>query len=286
MKQVQKRIQTSIVAAALGMLCVCAAALPCAAAGVQKFETAKAQLEHATSLKQALRGLNGEARDEARAAAVAAYRAVREHFGTEAAPCAEAAFRAGELLRAADDLVGALTEFGIARDRGAGTEFRVRAMLEIGGVERRAKHPQPALAAYEAVLADGTASARQKDEALLWMGRLYADLERFDDARRVWQKVADKGDDPLDRIRAFDQIAALLVDTGDLEGAAGILKRCNEALADVAAEESKLGERVRNALGAMHSIDTLARAVAKRKQAADASDKKSERGAKSGKQLD
>jgi tetratricopeptide (TPR) repeat protein len=277
-------------AAAVGLLYLCAALEPCRAASggsdapkVQKLETAKAQFEHATTLKKGLRGLEGEARDAARVEAVAAYRAVREYFADEAALCAEAAFRAGELLRTADDLPGAVAEFGIARDRGAGTDFRVRAMIEIGNVERRAKHAQQALAAYEAVVADSTASARQKDEALLWMGRLYADLERFADARRVWQKVADKGDDPLDRIRAYDQIASVLIETGDLEGAAGVLKRCNEALADVSQEETKLGERVRTALGAMHSIDVLARAIEKRKQDADKVDKKGERGEKSGK---
>jgi len=278
-----------ITAAAMGLLCLCAAVTPCHAAGgsdaakVQKLETAKAQFEHATALKKALRGLEGEARDTARAEAVAAYRAVRAYFEGESALCSEAAFRAGELLRTADDLPGALAEFAIARDRGTGTDFRVRAMIEIGNVERRANHPQPALSAYEAVVADSTASARQKDEASLWMGRVYADLERFADARRVWQKVADKGDDPLDRIRAFDQIASILIETGDLEGAAGVLKRCNEALADVSGEETKLGERVRTALGSMHSIEALARAVEKRKQDTDKSDKKGERGEKSGK---
>lgn len=295
MRKNKGRIQTLMVATGAGLFCLFAAALPCTAAStaghaalseaaaVQKFETPKAQLEHAQTLKKVLRGLEGEARDRARGEAVAAYRAVREYFGTEAALCSEAAFRAGELLRTADDFPGALAEFGIARDRGAGTDFRVRAMLEIGHVERRAKHAQPAIAAYEAVVADNASSARQKDEALLWMGRVYADLERFADARRVWQKVADKGDDPLDRIQAFDQIASVLIETADLEGAAGVLKRCNDALADVSQEETKLGERVRAALGSMRSVDQLARAIEKRKQNGDASEKKGERVPKSGK---
>jgi tetratricopeptide (TPR) repeat protein len=288
MRKNKGRIQAIIALTATGLFCLIAAAVPCRAASsaeltvvpdapaVQKFDTPKAQFEHAQNLKKALRGLDGEMRDRARSETVAAYRAVREYFGNEAALCAEAAFRAGELLRTADDLVGALAEFGIARDRGAGTDFRVRAMLEIGHVERRAKHAQPAIAAYEAVVADSTAAARQKDEALLWVGRVYADLERFADARRVWQKVADKGDDPLDRIQAFDQIAWVLIETGDLEGAAGVIKRCNDALSDVSQEETRLGDRVRAALGSMRSVDQLARAIEKRKQSADASDKKDE----------
>lgn len=251
------------------------------ATSTPKLDTAKAQLDRAASLKKALRGTEGEARDQARKEAIAAYRAVREYFGGDANACAEAAFRAGELLRSADDAAGAMAEFTIARDRGAGTDFRVRAMLEIAHLERRAKRMQPAIAAYEAVVADETASARQKDEASLWAGRVYADLERAADARRVWQRVADKGDDPLDRIRAYDLMTSALIDTGDLEGAAGTIERCREALAEVAQEESKLGERVRSALSAMHSVDELARAIEKRKHASDSPETKSERGTKS-----
>lgn len=253
---------------------------------VERLESAKAQLERATELKRALRGLQGEARDRARSEAVSAYRAVREFFAADAAACAEASFRAGELLRAAEDVAGALAEFGIARDRGAGTDFRVRAMLEVGHLERRMKHAQPALAAYEAVVAEESATKRQKDEALLWVGRVYGDQERFDDARRVWQKVADGGEDPLDRVRAFDLIASALVETGDLEGAAGVIKRCHDALSDVAAEETKLGERVRSALDAMRSPEQLSRAVLKRKSASEANDAPGERGSKSGKKTD
>lgn len=250
------------------------------ATSTPKLDTAKAQLEHAASLKKALRGLEGEARDQARKEAIAAYRSVREYFGGDANASAEAAFRAGELLRSADDSTGALAEFTIARDRGAGTDFRVRAMLEIGHLERRAKRLQQAIAAYEAVVADDTATARQKDDASLWVGRVYSDLERPADARRVWQRVAEKGDDPLDRVRAYDFMVSALVDANDLEGAAGTLARCREALADVAQEESKLGERVRSALAAMRSIDELARAVEKRKHASDSSETKGDRGSK------
>lgn len=253
------------------------------AAAVPRLASAKAQLEHATGLKKALRGAEGDARDAARKAAIDGYRAVREYFPDDAPACAEAAFRAGELLRASDDLTGAAAEFTIARDRGHGTDFRVRAMLEIGHLDRRAKRLQPALATYEAVVAEESASARQKDEASLWAGRVHADLEHYADARRVWQRVADKGDDPLDRIRAWDFLVSLLIDQGDLEGAAGVLERCRESLSEAAAEESKLGERVRAALASMRCIEDLARAIEKRRAAGDGSEKGKDPVSKTGK---
>lgn len=244
---------------------------------IPKLESAEAQLKHAATLKQALRGTEGEARDAARKAAIAAYRSVREFFAADAAACAEAAFRAGELLRSANDVTGAMAEFAIARDRGTGTAFRVRAVLEIAHLERRAKHNQEALSAYEWVVADESSTPRQRDEASLWAGRVYLDLSRPADARRVWQRVADAGDDPLDRVRAWDNLASALIDQGDLEGAAGTLERCREALSEVAQEESKLGERVRSALANMRCVDELAAAVAKKKATSEKSDAKTER---------
>jgi hypothetical protein len=195
---------------------------------------------------------------------VRAYRAVRTHFPDDVLAGAEATYRAAELLRAGGDAPGALAEFAWVRDRGGESPFRVRALLEIGHLERRAKRTQPALAAYEAVLGDAAASQRQKDDASLWAGSVYQDAERPEDARRAWQRVADGGEDPLDRVRAYDHLALESVGRGDLEGAAGILERCREALSEIAAEETRLGERVRAALTGMRAHDELQRAVAAR----------------------
>lgn len=237
---------------------------PLAGEAVPKRPTAREQLEYATGLKTGLRGQAGPARDAGRVAAVRAYRAVRELFPAEAPVCAEAAFRAGELLRSSGDSSAAVTEFRYAREHGGETPFRVRALLEIGHVERRAQRFQEALTAYEGVSTDATATPGQKDDATLWAGTVYAELGRPDDARRAWTRVAEAAEDPLDRVRAYDQLALAAVGRGELEGAAGLLERCREALADTAAEETKLGERVRNAVADMRVHDVLQRAVAKR----------------------
>src|SRR5262245_33149967 len=56
---------------------------------VKKCDTVQAQLQLATELRNALRGLEGPERDAARARALAACRAVRQHFPNEGAACAE-----------------------------------------------------------------------------------------------------------------------------------------------------------------------------------------------------
>jgi len=249
---------------------------------VKKCASAEAQLKLATELRNALRGLEASERDAARARALAACRAVRQYFPGEGWACAEAAFRAGELLRAANDLEGAAAEFQVAREQKGETTFRVRALLELGHMQRKAKALDKALASYEAALGDQGATPGQRDEASLWAGSVYQELKRPADARRVWQRVADAGADPLDRVRAFDRIASLLVLSGDLEGAAGTLEHCKEALAGQAAEETRTGERVRSALQNMRATEELQRAVERKQSGGEDKPVRKTRGSKSG----
>jgi tetratricopeptide (TPR) repeat protein len=240
---------------------------PDGAAPVPKKESAQAQLQYAQMLRQTMRGMEGDARNGARKSAIAAYRAVHEYFPGDAAACAEGAFRAGELLRAANENEAALAEFAIARDKGTGTPFRGRGLLEIGHVERRTQKYQEALLAYEAVLSDAGTTQRQKDDASLWAGHVYAALKRPDDAHRAWQRVADSAEDPIDRIKAFDCMAQAAIEKGDLDGASALLEKCHEAVAEAASEETRLGDRVRNALSGMRAHDELQRAIEKRDRA-------------------
>lgn len=232
--------------------------------GVPRLESAAAQVAHAASCKTAMRGKAGEELETARRTAIEAYRAVREHFAADSRACAEASFRAGELLRATSDAAGAIAEFQIARERGAETPFRARAGLEIGHIHRRGRKHAETLTAYEGVLADPGATPPQRDDASYWIGQVHLADGRIEDARRAWKRVAEDGEDPLDRIRSWDCIALTFVQSGDLEGAAGVVERCREALSEVSAEETRLGERVRDALSTMRALDDLQRAVQER----------------------
>jgi tetratricopeptide (TPR) repeat protein len=235
-----------------------------AAVEVPKLESAAAQMEHAAKLKASLRGAKDEARKALTLEVVEAYRAVRVHWPESAEICAEAAFRAGELLRSSGDQAGAQTEFEFVRSVGDRTPLRARAGLELGHLQRRAKHADKALDLYLAVAADPLSEPERRDEAALWAGRVYAELGKLEEARRQWEAVAKRAEDPLQRIDAWDELAMELVDGGDLEGAAGWIAKAREALADVALEETARGERVRNALEHMRAIHRLERAIAAR----------------------
>ncbi len=244
------------------LLLVALAAAP--NAEVPRLASGKAQLDFARARKLEMRGLEGSARSRARAKAVEAYRAVRAHHPEARAAGAEAAFRAGELLRAGGDLGQGLEEFEVARELGRGTVFHARALLEIGHVHRRSLRRREALDAYLAVIAKSDACACYRDEASLWAGRVWASEGRDADARRAWNRVADEAEDPVDRVRAFDELALLRLARGDPEGAAGELNRCRLALSEVALELTEQGERVRGAMERMRVIAALQRVVEER----------------------
>ena len=233
---------------------------------VQKCESARAQLEYAGKRKLDLRGTHGTDREAARERAVVAYRAVHYHFPRELAARAEAAFRAGELLRAGKRAKEARLSFEDAAQLGAGTEYRARGWLQVGHGYRRAHRMIDALGAYEKVALDPDAAPRHRDRALLWRARLQARLGRGKEARASWERVARKGFDSFDRVEAFDSWALHLIEHDDLEGAAGVLALCGELLAERLLEETRTGDRLRKVHAKMRSVPRLKSAVEARRK--------------------
>ena len=179
-------------------------------------------------------------------------------------------FRVGEILRSAEDGPRALVEFRWCAANGEGTEFRARARLEIGHLERREGRWREALEAYMDVAADARAAPARRDDAWLWAGTAWSALGRSEDARAAWRRVAEQGSDDLLRIAAFDELALAWLEGDDPEAAAGELARCLEALSARALEETETGERVRNALLRMRVVGELSRAIARRASTSDA----------------
>jgi tetratricopeptide (TPR) repeat protein len=234
---------------------------------VPRMASAEAQLAHARRIKHEMRGHEGAELSAWRCRTVEAYRAVRLFHPEARAACVEAAFRAGEILRAAENEAAALAEFGwAARQRDAG-QFRTRAELEIGHLHRRALRFREALEAYLDVGGDPAAGAARRDDAWLWAGTCWKRLGNLEEARSAWRRVAEHGTDPLARIAAYDELALTYVEESELEGAAGVLDQCLRALSASALEETEQGERVENALQRMRVVEELSRALARKKDA-------------------
>lgn len=232
---------------------------------VPRMDTAEAQLGHARRLKRQMAEKQGKELDFWRKLAVEAYQAVRIFHPDARASAVEGAFRAGEILRAAGQDDGALDEFRWAVANGEGSEFRVRARLEVGHLHRRAKRWREALEAYLDAAADVSASPSRREDAWLWVGTSWKALGRREDARATWRRVAEQGTDVLARVTAYDELGRLLMEQDDLEGAAGLLDECLHALSSRALEETEEGERLRRALLRMRIVEELPRAIEARK---------------------
>ena len=232
---------------------------------VPQRDSGQAQLELARTWKGRFRGQETpEERERWRRLAVEAYRAVRHYHPQARAQGAEAAFRAGELLRAAGKVNDAEAEFRVARTLGAGTPFRARAQLELGHAARRREAWRVAIECYLDVALEERAARKQRDDAMIWAGRAWEAEGRHDEARRAWGIVARGQGDALLRVRAHDAIALSFVRDEDLEAAAGALHACFVDFITVSHERSELGRDVRAALARMGSVTALQRAIARR----------------------
>lgn len=212
---------------------------------------ARAQLVHARQLRGRLVGTSGVERERARASAVQAYDAVWRYWPGESLVAAEAAFRAGELLRAGGEVVAAIHAFRRARSAAPHTLWSARAAFELGNVHRRSERYEAALASYTDVFSDPFASSRLRDRARYWAARVQEARGRAIEARLLYECVAYGADDPADRVRAFDRLARARHAEGDHAGARQLGERCRASVARVVAEQTERGSRVRAALSRM-----------------------------------
>lgn len=221
-------------------------------------------LERAREKKQALRGERGERLDELREEAIRAYCRVHERWPSAGVLAAEAAFRAGELLRAAGEPDRALEQFAVAKVTKDGGEFVARALYEIGHVQRREGRAELALAAFEELIASAIADEHLRDMASVWSARVLAERGQEADAERVLRRLVQTAKDPLDRIRAFDELMLLVIARGELEGAAGWLRECKFSVTEQSNELTSDGKRVVSALENMRGLKALQSAIADR----------------------
>ena len=231
---------------------------------VPHMDSARAQLAHARRLKtRSFRGKGHEDRQFWRFLAIEAYQAVREYHPGELGFSAEAAFRAGELLRADGDIKAARQEFRLALKLGADTPFRARARLELGHLARRLGDLRQALDQYLALASDSSALARRREDAWLWAGRCWWQRGAHVEARRAWSGVAERALDPFLALRAHDELALAWLEEGDLKAAAAQIERCGFDLTSVLLEESERGEKLSNAFRRMRARDALRSALAR-----------------------
>lgn len=205
-------------------------------------------------------------RERGRRAAIRAYTEVAEDPRVGGAPRVEALFRRAELLRAEGELEGALGCFETLAAMEDSASFGDRSHLECAAILRRLGRSPEACQHWLALWIDVDAEGRLRSRAGRALGEAHAEAGEWDAALRVLGAVVRQGFDPLEQVRAYDAIAELWLQRGDLEAAAGVLHEADVALGRLASERTQLGSRVREALAEMDSLHALKEAIALRVQ--------------------
>jgi tetratricopeptide (TPR) repeat protein len=232
---------------------------------VVRLDSPQAQLARARGVRSSALRASGADRERLVARALEELHGLRLLFPDDRRSSAEAAHLAGSMLARVGKVAEALEELALARDLGRGSSLAARAELEIGRLERRRDRGEAALDAFFAAGSDPAASRSTSDEAWLEAAALWSESGCAGEARRAWRRVAERGADPVDRIRAFDRLGRAWIDAGDLEAACGVLDECLGAFAEAAAEDTERGARTRRALERMSLARELARRIDQRR---------------------
>jgi RNA polymerase sigma factor (sigma-70 family) len=219
-------------------------------------DSAEWALRDASRLKGEMYALEHAEREPALERAVAAYRDIAEREDLDRVQRALSALRAGSLLRAAGRMACAADEFRRA-ERLGDAELRARARLELGHLARRAGDARSAAREYEGVLRQIEAPARLRADASFWLARVEHDRGRVEDAREAWRRALASDVDPLDRLRALDELALSHIDRGEADAARAVLRDGLCSLAASAREASSTGARLRAAIERMRSVRAL-----------------------------
>jgi tetratricopeptide (TPR) repeat protein len=213
----------------------------------------KSDLKKADEARRAVKG-EGAVRRKAMEEAAKAYEAVLVKYPDAKEEASTAAFRLGELRRLLGNFDGARDAFAKVVATGGNRRLSARAVLETAHLHRRSQELGKALEAYRKVVLEFPDETSTRDDALYWIGSLHQQSKDFGKAREAWQAVADRGVDPLDRVRAFDCVAMSYVKEGKRDEAAATIEKARVALHDMASDPSSRGARVKKALDRMRAV--------------------------------
>lgn len=187
---------------------------------------AKALLQAAKDIKRTANKQEEAEKQKILTQAVAAYSRVLEEQPDQAAECAEAAFRIGEIQRTLHATPAARSAFErVVTYRAAEPKFAARAVLELGHLARRAGDAAEAIARYEEVTAEFPAQSGEAAQAITWRGKMEAQRGNAKRAREIWLSLADRvPSEAVQAVRAADLAALSALKEGLADEARGIVK--------------------------------------------------------------
>ncbi len=226
--------------------------------GVEGGERAKAVLAEVSDQKQAAYKLTGEEREAALLDVAAAYGVLADDATLPRDARGEAAFRAGEILRARKLPEPARARFAQAASVGSAT-FAARGLLELGHLDRREHRVAEALARYAEIAERLPEERRVCAHARTWTGKLLLDEARVDAAEPVLLGFAEAFPEyPVEAVRNADLIAVRRVQDGQEEAARRILDEIRARMQGHLLGDGAEAEEIRGALDALRVTVLLA----------------------------
>ncbi len=228
----------------------------------QRKAAGQAALVAAADVKKRAYTLEGEAREEGLLQAAAAYADVADREDLRPSERAEAAFRAGEILRARKALDSARERFAQAMELGQGNEadaFAARGLLELAHMKRRDDDTQGALALYGELRTRFPAQRKSCAQAMTWAGKLQLREGSREEGLVLLIQFGKQFDEfPVDAVKNVDVAALDCLDVGEFDRARRLIDDLRERMQPVLEQvEGKDAERLRKALADMKAPPLL-----------------------------
>lgn len=219
-------------------------------------EQGRAALAEASTAKQAAQKLEGDDREQALLAVVGRYDAIAAGQGHAVPECTEAAFRAGEILRALKQVELADARFERAVTMGEGVEeareFAARALLERAHILRRMDDGEGALSLYAEVGRRFADQRRAAAHARTWTGKLQLRSGQLELGAEVLQGFAEAYPEyATEAVRNADTVAVAWFEAGDEPAARVTLAWIRGRMEPLLAEGGRQAEKIRAALDRM-----------------------------------
>jgi tetratricopeptide (TPR) repeat protein len=223
----------------------------------------KAALADAAAAKRAAQKLDGTARTQALATLADRYVELTGKDAFAAGERAEAAFRAGELLRSlergkqADELFARAVELG--EEAPSGREFAARSLLERGHIRRRANDAEGALALYAEVQRRFADQRRTAATARTWSGKVQLKAGHVEEATAFLLGFAETYPEfAVEAVRDADLLAVAQAEGGDETAARATVDRLRREVQPVLEKGGKDATAVQAALDDLRVTEMLA----------------------------
>ena len=232
---------------------------------------ARTALREVAAILKTAKGKKGDARSAVMRRVAEGYEKVASTFAGEPASAGAATFAAAETWRRIGALDAARTcyEKSIAIDA---ARFQGRATLELAHIARRQKRPDQAIELYTAVARLEPRSGRGH-RARLWIARCHEGGGKQADAATAYRRAVEAAATPRQRIAACDRLAGLLVRMKQLDAAAEVIRRAEQASKTGVAGDSPAARRATKSLQKAFAKMASRRALQKATDRANAAHK-------------